>query len=196
MTWFVKEARPRSMCVFTSVSYQHCAQGQGRPTLWHIVICENYYIGLPIFTNEPVRKTIIIHIGSYEDLLATVKRRHLKWYGLVTRSDGLTKVILQGTVEGSRRRGRRMDRKHRGVDRQILRWDSSHGTQPEGVERTDEEVRHDPPLRLLAEQGTHIRISSQSYLHSVHGNVHVALSTWNYFLSPVQSVPCKPSCVN
>ena len=57
-------------------------------------------------TNEHVRKTIVKHIGPYEDLLATVKRRKLKWYGHVTRSDGLTKVILQGTVEGSRRRGR------------------------------------------------------------------------------------------
>ena len=58
-------------------------------------------------TNEQVRKTIIKHIGPYEDLLETVKRRRkLKWYGHVTRSDGLTKVILQGTVEGSRRRGR------------------------------------------------------------------------------------------
>ena len=43
---------------------------------------------------------------TYEDLLATVKGRKLKWFGHVTRSDGLTKVILQGTVEGSRRRGR------------------------------------------------------------------------------------------
>ena len=58
------------------------------------------------FTNEQVRKTIINHIGPYEDLLATAKRRKLKWYGNVTRSDGLTKVILQGTVAGSRRRGR------------------------------------------------------------------------------------------
>ena len=57
-------------------------------------------------TDEQVRKTIIKHIGSYEDLLATLKRRHVKWYGHVTRSDGLTEVILQGTVEGSRRRGR------------------------------------------------------------------------------------------
>ena len=104
-------------------------------------------------TNEQVRKTIIKHMGPYEDLLATVKRRQLKWYGHVTRSDGLTKVILQGTVEGSRRRGRpkELDRQHRGVDRQILRSDSIHGTQPAGVERTDEEVRHDAPLRLFAE---------------------------------------------
>ena len=53
-------------------------------------------------TNEHVRKTIIKHIGPYEDILATVKRRKLKWHGHVTRSDGLIKVIVQGTVEGRR----------------------------------------------------------------------------------------------
>ena len=57
-------------------------------------------------TNEHVRKTIVKHNRTYEDLLATVKRRKLKWHGHVTRSDGLTKEILQGTVEVSRRRGR------------------------------------------------------------------------------------------
>ena len=57
-------------------------------------------------TNDHVRKTIVKHIRPYEDLLATLKRRKLKWYGHVARSDGLTKVILQGTVECSRRRGR------------------------------------------------------------------------------------------
>ena len=48
-------------------------------------------------TNEHVRKTIVKHscIGAYEVLLATVKRRKLKWYGHVARSDGLSKVILQ-----------------------------------------------------------------------------------------------------
>ena len=75
-------------------------------------------------TNEQVRKTIIKQIGQYEDLLATVNLRKLNWYGHVTRSDGLTKVILQGTVEGSRRRGsskKELDRQHRVVDRQIIR---------------------------------------------------------------------------
>ena len=40
---------------------------------------------------------------------------------------------------------------HRVADLQIGRRYSSHGTQPAGVERTDEEVRHDALLRLLAE---------------------------------------------
>ncbi|GFS07612.1 5-HT4 receptor [Elysia marginata] len=39
-------------------------------------------------------------------LLATVKRRKLAWFGHVTRHDSLSKTILQGTVEGKRRRGR------------------------------------------------------------------------------------------
>ena len=49
-------------------------------------------------------------IGPYEDLLTTVKRRKLKWNGHVTRSSGLAKTILQGTVQGVRRRGRQRKR--------------------------------------------------------------------------------------
>ena len=39
-------------------------------------------------------------IRPYEGLLTYVKRRKLKWYGHVTRSSGLAKTILQGTVQG------------------------------------------------------------------------------------------------
>ena len=49
-------------------------------------------------------------IGPYEDLLTVVKRRKLKWYVHVTRSCGLAKTILQGTVQGGRRRGRQRKR--------------------------------------------------------------------------------------
>ena len=35
-----------------------------------------------------------------------VKRRNLQWYGHVSRSSGLAKTILQGTVKGGRRQGR------------------------------------------------------------------------------------------
>jgi len=57
-------------------------------------------------TNKEVRKTIMEATDHYEDLLTTIKRRKMKWYGHVTRSDGLSKTILQGTVRGGRRRGR------------------------------------------------------------------------------------------
>ena len=56
-------------------------------------------------TNEEVRQTIEQHLGPVEDLLTIVKERKLRWYGHTTRSSGLSKIILQGTVEGSRKRG-------------------------------------------------------------------------------------------
>ena len=49
-------------------------------------------------------------IGPYEDLLTTVKKRKLRWYGQITRSTGLAKMILQGTVQGGRRKGRHKKR--------------------------------------------------------------------------------------
>ena len=61
-------------------------------------------------TNEEVRIRISNAIGPYEDLLTTVKKRKLKWYGHVSRSSGLSKTILQGTVPGGRRRGRQRRR--------------------------------------------------------------------------------------
>ena len=57
-------------------------------------------------TNEEVKARIGNAIGPCEDLLTAVKRRKLKWYGHVTRSSGLAKTILQGTVQGDRQRGR------------------------------------------------------------------------------------------
>ena len=56
-------------------------------------------------TNVEVSNRIERAIGPYEDLLTTVKRRKLKWYGHVSRSSGLSKTIMQGTVKGGRRRG-------------------------------------------------------------------------------------------
>jgi exonuclease III len=57
-------------------------------------------------TNEYVRNTTSALVGPQEPLLATVKRRKLAWFGHVTRHDSLCKTILQGTLEGARRRGR------------------------------------------------------------------------------------------
>ncbi|KAK3895277.1 hypothetical protein Pcinc_000994 [Petrolisthes cinctipes] len=61
-------------------------------------------------TNEEVRRRIRQHLRQYEDLLTTVKRRKLQWYGHTIRSDGLAKTILQGTGRGGRRRGRQRKR--------------------------------------------------------------------------------------
>ena len=48
--------------------------------------------------------------GPHEDLLTVVKRRKLQWHGHVSRSSGLAKTILQGTVKGGRRQGRQRKR--------------------------------------------------------------------------------------
>ena len=47
-------------------------------------------------------------IGVHDDLL-TMKRK-LRWYGHISRSSGMAKTILQGTVKGARRRGRQKKR--------------------------------------------------------------------------------------
>ena len=49
-------------------------------------------------------------IALHEGLLIIVKRCKLQWYGHVSRSSGLAKTILQGTVKGGRRQGRQRKR--------------------------------------------------------------------------------------
>ena len=56
-------------------------------------------------TNEEVRAKIQQAVRPHEDPLTKVKRRKLQWYGHVSRSSGLAKTILQGTVKGRRRQG-------------------------------------------------------------------------------------------
>ena len=57
-------------------------------------------------TNEEVLAKIQQAIGPHEDLLTIVKRCKLQWYGNVSRSAGLAKTILHGTVKGGRTQGR------------------------------------------------------------------------------------------
>ena len=75
--------------------------------------CFRRLLGIPYrdhVTNEKVENRIRQAIGPYEDLITTVKKRKLRWYGHKTRSTGLAKMILQGTVQGGRRRGRQKKR--------------------------------------------------------------------------------------
>ena len=61
-------------------------------------------------TNVKVRAKMKQPIGPHEDLLTIVKRRKLQWYGHVSRSSGLAKTILQGTVKEGERPGRQRKR--------------------------------------------------------------------------------------
>ena len=69
-------------------------------------------------TNEEVQSRIRKTIGPYEELLSTVKRHRMKWYGHVTRASGLAKTVLQGTVRGWRRR----DRQRKRCEHNIRDW--------------------------------------------------------------------------
>ena len=53
------------------------------------------------FTNDKVCAKIQQAVGPHEDL-TIVKSRKLKWYRHVSRSFGLAKIILQGTVKRRR----------------------------------------------------------------------------------------------
>ena len=57
-------------------------------------------------TNESVWAEITEKGGPQEHLLVTIKRRKMRWFGHVNRSNGLAKLIMQGSVEGRRSRGR------------------------------------------------------------------------------------------
>ena len=61
-------------------------------------------------TNEEVRNRIQNATGVHDELLTMVKKRKLRWYGHISRSSGMAKTILQGTVKGARRRGRQKKR--------------------------------------------------------------------------------------
>ena len=60
-------------------------------------------------TNEKVRKRIQNQL-VHDDLLTMVKKRKLRWYGHISRSSGMAKTILQGTVKGARMLGRQKKR--------------------------------------------------------------------------------------
>ena len=75
-------------------------------------------------TNEEVRAKIQQAIEPHEHLLTIVERHKQQWYGHVSRSSGLVKTILQGTVKGRRRQGRLTEdvgRQHQGMDRPGVR---------------------------------------------------------------------------
>ena len=57
-------------------------------------------------TNEYVWRQVNIPAERQELLMSTVKDRKLSWFGHVCSHDTLPKFILQGTVDGSHRRGR------------------------------------------------------------------------------------------
>ena len=74
--------------------------------------------------NEGVRrKSEAAAFGEYDELLTLVKKRKLRWFGHVSRSSGVAKTILQGTVKGKRKKRltkEEVGRQYQRVDRNGL----------------------------------------------------------------------------
>ena len=87
--------------------------------------------------NKEVCAKIQQAIGPHKDLLTIVKRRKLNWCGHVSRSSGLTKTILQGTVKGGRRQGRQKKR----WEDNIWEWPGLEFAKSKGAVRNIEEWR-------------------------------------------------------
>ena len=71
--------------------------------------CLRQLLGIDYRSHTPnvkVRAIVTEAIGKHQELLEIVKSRKLKWFGHTTRSHGLAKTCLQGTVSGGRSRGR------------------------------------------------------------------------------------------
>ena len=101
-------------------------------------------------TNEEVCAKIQQAIEPHEDL-TIVKRHKLQWYGHVSRSSGLAKTILQGTVTG----GKKTKQTEEEVGRQYQRMGRPGIRQvPEGrgeqrkMEETDCEIICGAPTTL------------------------------------------------
>ena len=74
---------------------------------YHKILCISYTDHV---TNEDVLAKIQQETEPHEGVLTIVKRRKLQWYGHNSRSSGLAKTVLQGTLKGGRRQGRERKR--------------------------------------------------------------------------------------
>ena len=85
-------------------------------------------------TNEEVSEKDPAGNWTTKGLLTIVKRRKLRWYGHVSRSSGLAKTILQGTVKG----GRRQDGQRKRWEDNIREWtDLEFGKSQRAVENRE-----------------------------------------------------------
>ena len=86
-----------------NISYKdHVANEEARNKIQNAI---GVHDNLLHVTNKEVRNIIQNATGVHDNLLTMVKKRKLRWYGHISRSSGMAKTILQGTVKGARRRG-------------------------------------------------------------------------------------------
>ena len=106
-------------------------------------------------TNEEVRAKIQQAIGPPEDLLTTVKRRKLQWYGHVSRSSGIATTTTTTNLARHSGRGKKarqteeeVGRQHQGMDRPGVRQ-VPEGSEEQGkMEETGCEIICGAPTTL------------------------------------------------
>ena len=71
-----------------------------------VIVYPNVYTN-HTYNDAIVRELVTQHLGRHDSLLSVAKKRKLRWFGHVVRAEAtLANTILQGTVEGTRKRGR------------------------------------------------------------------------------------------
>ena len=113
-------------------------------------------------TNEEVRSRTREAIGPYKELLSTVKRPKMKWYGHVIRASELAKKVLQGTVRGWRGRGR-----------QRKRWEDNIRDWT-GLKLSDAVRRAENPVRYLEKLDLQVSSAVKTVMYPV------TVISWNF----------------
>ena len=92
--------------------------------------------------NEEVRAKIQQTIEPHENLLTIVKRLKLQWYGRVSRSSGLAKTILQGTVKRGKKTRQTEEEvgRHQEMDRPEFRQVPEGSGEQGKMEETGREI--------------------------------------------------------
>ena len=103
-------------------------------------------------TNEEVRAKIKKAIGPHENLLTTVKRRKLQWYGHVSRSSGSDQTHLARHSERgkkTRQTEEKVERQHQGMDRPGVRRVPEGSGEQGKMEETGCEIICGAPTTLV-----------------------------------------------
>ena len=88
--------------------WQQKSREGSKPVRWDAI--GDYWTFPTNVANEEVHNRIQNAIGVHDDFLTMVKKRKLRWYDHISRSSGMAKTVLQGTVKGAWSRERQMKR--------------------------------------------------------------------------------------
>ena len=112
--------------------------------------------------NKEVRAKIQQTIEPHENLLTIVKRLKLQWYGRVSRSSGLAKTILQGTVKRGKKTRQTEEEvgRHQEMDRPEIRQVPEGSREQGKMEETGCEIR----LRSFRSRHNHLSAKYAAFM--------------------------------